>query len=77
MAYTNDDLAAVKQAIIDLATGKRRVTVSFSTTAGSSSVSYGQADIATLRALRDEIQKELNVGQRRQVRLASRGSGFR
>ena len=57
--YTSADLAAVKAAIVQLATGARVVTVTY---AGppQRSVEYATVDLDKLRALQAEIQREIN-----------------
>ena len=57
MAYTADDLTAVQTAIVELATGKRVVSISFS---NGESVEYAASNINALKILRSDIQGELN-----------------
>ncbi len=56
-AYTEQNLIDVQQAIIDLAAGKRRVSV----TINGRTMQYGQASLGELRRLRVEIQSERNA----------------
>jgi len=61
--YTQADLTAVTQAIMNLATGARVVTVKY---AGppERSVEYAAAQLGELRALQAEIQREVNGSPR-------------
>lgn len=70
MAYTREDLKAVKRAIIELAEGQRVVTVS---TAGRT-VQYAATDLDKLQALERRIESQLG-GRRRTWRVITR-SGF-
>jgi hypothetical protein len=75
MAWTNDDLTAIRSAIMRLVTGAQRVTVSFSTTAGSRTVTYKSADLKELRALEQQISEALATttsGKSRTVLTRSR-----
>ena len=71
--YTQADLTAVTAAIVDLATGKRVVTVTY---AGppQRSVQYAAVDLPQLRALQAEIQRDLNATPT--YRRVSFGKGF-
>jgi len=71
--YTQDDLAQVKAAIMALATGQRAITVTY---AGppQRSVTYGIAELADLRALQAEIQRDVNASPT--FRRASFSKGF-
>ncbi len=60
MTYTKDDLEQIKNAILSLATGKRRVKVSMS---NGSSIEYGQADLKALRKLQQEILSSVASSQ--------------
>lgn len=66
-AWTNDDLQAVKTAIIDLIQGKRRTTISVA----GRSVSYTQVNLKELREMRDEIAASLvrASGKSRSIRI--------
>lgn len=57
--YTTSDLTTVKNAIIELASGARTVTVTY---AGppSRSITYAAAQLPQLRELLSEIQRDLN-----------------
>jgi len=55
MAYTATDLANVQEALIKLATGKRVVSY----TIAGRTVTYNQAQIKEVQALRDEIRAEV------------------
>jgi hypothetical protein len=57
MAYTATDLANVQAALVDLARGKRVVSV----TVGDKTISYGPAQIRDLKDLRDEIRGEVET----------------
>lgn len=67
MAYTQSDLDSVQSAIVALAAGTRKTRV----TVGGNTVEYGQADLPQLRALRAEIQAEINsaAGRRQYFRI--------
>lgn len=72
MAFTSEDLQAVKDAIIALATGRRVVSVSVS----GKTIAYGPAQIKELRELRDVIQAEINAenpGQRYVLTTTTKG----
>lgn len=64
MAYTTDDLAQVKQAILDLATGNRATMV----TKDGRTVQYARADIDKLRALERTIAADLQPAASRRSR---------
>lgn len=73
MAYTTDDLTAVESAIVELATGKRVVKISFS---NGEVVEYAPSSVNDLKVLRSEIQGELNsdAGTKRYFRtITSKG----
>ncbi len=57
MAYTTEQLAEVRQAIVDLAAGKR-VTMIMK---DGRSVQYAQSDINKLRSLEREIAADLQA----------------
>lgn len=61
MAYTEDDLTAVRKAIADLSAGNRVNRVS----KGDSMIDYGQADLPQLQALENRIISNLNKSQGR------------
>lgn len=61
MAYTADDLARVRQAIVDLASGQRVTSV----THNGRTVQYASADINKLRALEREIVTALQSDAQR------------
>lgn len=60
MAFTQQDLDAVNKAILDLVTGLRKTTVTFSSDAGNRSVTYQQAGLRDLKSVRSEIERYLN-----------------
>ena len=66
MAYTEADRAAVKAAILALATGERVVTV---TAADGRSTTWAQSDLDKLRVLLSEIEADISSssGRRRHV----------
>jgi len=69
--WTTADRDALKAAVIALATGKRAVTVSFSSGGGASrSTEYGQADLPQLRSLLAEVNAAVNDAPR------SRSAGY-
>lgn len=70
MAYTSLDLTSVSSAIIALASGTRVVSVTIS----GKSIEYGQADLKSLRALRDEIKAEINQTAGRDSFVLTRSS---
>ncbi|MDR5867291.1 gpW family head-tail joining protein [Halomonas koreensis] len=75
MAYTADDLAQVKQAILDLAAGRRATMV----TRDGRTVQYARADIAKLRDLERTISAQLNAasgGRRSRTRYAATSKGL-
>jgi len=55
MSYTEADLENIKAAILALATGERVVKVAL----GDKQIEYGQAQLKDLRALRAEIEANL------------------
>ena len=54
--YTAADLASVKNAILALSTGTRKVKA----TIAGATIEYGQVSLPALRSLRDDIQAELS-----------------
>jgi len=56
MAYTQAELDKVQQALVDLAQGKRIVSV----LANGKNIAYGQAQIKDLETLRNAMQLEIN-----------------
>lgn len=74
MAYTADNLAQVRQAIMDLASGQRVTRI----THNGRTVDYDQADIDKLRSLERQIATEVKAqSQQRRTRtrqvITSRG----
>ncbi|MFI8748856.1 gpW family head-tail joining protein [Vreelandella lionensis] len=67
MAYTADNLAQVRQAILDLASGQRVTRI----THNGRTVDYGQADIDKLRSLERHIAADVSA-QNRQRRSRTR-----
>ncbi|ATH77785.1 phage tail protein [Vreelandella venusta] len=68
MAYTPEQLAEVRQAIVDLGLGKRVVSI----TQNGRTVQFAQTDIEKLKALAREIASALpNTQQRRRTRTRS------
>ena len=61
MAYTQQNLIDVEQAIVDLAKGKRVVRVIIE----GKSIEYSQANINELKNLRAEIKAELQAANGR------------
>jgi len=76
VAYTQDDLAAVRAAIVKLATGQMRVTVSFSSAAGSRTVTYKSANLDELRKLEQEIADDLEPKPRSRTILTRARKGL-
>ncbi len=71
MAYTTTDLSSIESAIIDLATGARKVRVSI----GDKMIEYGQIDIDKLQALKSVIERSLGtVPGRTYARQAGRST---
>lgn len=63
MAWTTEDRDAVQQAITDLAAGKRRARVSWSSDAGGGTTEYAPASLSELRSLLNEINA--SIGRKR------------
>jgi hypothetical protein len=59
MAYTTEDATNVRAAILALASGTRKASVTFSSAAGSRTVQYAAANLADLRSLLELIEGEL------------------
>jgi len=57
MSYTSTDLTNVQAALIALATGTRKVSLSI----GDKTITYAQADLDKLQALCDKIACEVNA----------------
>lgn len=73
MAYTAEQLAQVRQAIIELSTGARVVSV----THNGRTVQYGASKLADLRALERAMQDSLATdGRRRRTRFATTSKGL-
>lgn len=74
MAYTQDQLTQIENAIIALGAGQRAVEVRF----GDQLVRYSDADVGQLRKLRDQIQAEIlnATGRRRRVFLTRHSRGL-
>ena len=72
MTFTATDLANVQTALIALATGQRVVSLSI----GDKTITYGQAQINELRALRDEIRSEVETVNQRRFVLAQTDKGL-
>ncbi|MBP2291036.1 gpW family head-tail joining protein [Azospirillum rugosum] len=74
MTWTAADLAAVEDAIRELAAGERVVTVRY---ADGTENTYGQANLSDLRKLRQEMQGEVATAGRtyRAIRITPR-SGY-
>lgn len=69
--YTADDAAAVRAAIVALATGQRETTVRY----GDFETRYSEVDLPKLRALLSEIEASVSAatgGSRiRQIRMST------
>ncbi|MEI6315501.1 MAG: gpW family head-tail joining protein [Syntrophus sp. (in: bacteria)] len=73
MAFTPTDLTNVQTAIMALAMGTRTVSVSI----GNKAISYSQAQLSDLRALREEIAAEVgSAAGRPQFVLAQTEKGL-
>ena len=73
MAFTPTDLTNVQTAIMALAMGTRKVSVSI----GNKTISYSQAQLGDLRALREEIVAEVgSAAGRSQFVLAQTEKGL-
>ena len=59
LGFTQADLDAVRDAYRELITGKRKVSISFSSGGGSRSVSYTGADLEQLRSLQKTIADDI------------------
>lgn len=71
MAFTSTDLANVEQAIVDIATGQRKVEV----TIQGKSVTYQKAQIADLISLKATIQMSIgNIPHRVYAKNGGRSS---
>lgn len=74
MAYTEADRAAVKAAILALATGERVVSVS---AADGRSTMWAQSDMDKLRGLLSEIERDIaSVSGRRRYVLTTSSKGL-
>lgn len=75
MAWTQEDVDAVKAAILKLATGERVVTVSY---AGppARSVTYHATDLASLRTLYSEMQGAVTAATGSSYRLVTTRKGL-
>ncbi len=60
MSYTQEDLDAVNAAIVQLASGKTRVRVTYD----GATTEYAQQDLDKLRSLRNDIRTELHRASR-------------
>jgi hypothetical protein len=72
MAYTSQNLADVEAAIINLAAGRRVVSV----TIEGKSIAYGQAQLPELKQLKAEIVLELQTTTSRRFFLAQTDKGL-
>lgn len=72
MAYTTEDRDAVKAAIIALASGTRKTSVTFSSQAGSRTVQYGATQLKDLRELLEMIEGELSPSNTRSRTILTR-----
>ena len=59
MAFTQTDLENIQSAILSLATGTRKVSV----TINGKTIEYGQTDLKQLESLRSSIKTELNAAE--------------
>ena len=73
MAYTQSDLDAVKNAVVALATGARVQSVTLS---DGKSITYTPASLDRLKALRSEIESELNSSSRRRYFRVGSSKGY-
>ena len=64
--YTQEDLDAVKAAVIKLSTGKRTVEVNIS---GGEKITYSQVDLPDLRILLNEINASVNPATIQRLQL--------
>lgn len=64
MAYTPEQLAEVRQAIVALSTGQRVVSI----TQNGRTVQFAQANLGDLKTLGREMADALQVGKRRRSR---------
>ncbi|RUR51518.1 gpW family head-tail joining protein [Vreelandella populi] len=74
MAYTPEQLAEVRQAIVALSTGQRVVSI----TQNGRTVQFAQANLGDLKALGREMAAVLQAGKRRRsrTRLVVTGKGL-
>lgn len=72
MAYTTEQLAEVRQAIVDLAAGKRVTMI----TKDGRTVQYAPADINKLRDLERTMAASLQTGTRTRTRHAVTSKGL-
>lgn len=72
MAYTSDDLAQVRQAILALAAGTRVARITYQ----GKTIEYGSADMDKLVQLEAQIAARLSAGKRRRTRLTTTTKGL-
>lgn len=73
MAYTSDDLAQVRQAILALAAGTRVARITFQ---GKTIEYSGSGDLDKLVKLEAQIAARLSAGKRRRTRLTTTTKGL-
>lgn len=73
--WTADDATAIRDAIRKLATGSRAVTVSFSESGVSRSVTYQMTQISELRDLLAEINRAIGAGPTYRLGAVNNGLG--
>lgn len=74
MAWTSSDLSSIETAILNLVSGSRAVSVTFS---DGKTIRYHETDLQHLRSLRNEIRSEVNASSfNRRVYAKNGGRGF-
>jgi hypothetical protein len=61
MAFTAADVTALERALVSLATGKRKVSL----TMGDKSITYGQSDIPQIQNLLMQAKKDVQAASTR------------
>jgi hypothetical protein len=70
--YTENDLTLIKQAILELAGGRRVVSLSIN----GREIRYGQAELPQLQALAIEVQNDINQPNQPRYSLIQSSKGL-